>query len=85
MLFPTGEGDYSSYHTDDEITFPEYCKFLMQYEDRRFSQDFRFRYFLFNTQIRHKLLSQANVFIKQGKWKNDDVQEFKNAVKKIQK
>ena len=30
--------------------------------------------------MRHKLLIQANVFIKQGQWKNDDAEEFKKAV-----
>lgn len=82
VLFPHGTGDYSDYHADDDITFPEYCKFLMQYEDRRFAQDFRLRYFLFNTQIRHKLLSKANIYIKQGDWKNKNAEDFKEAVKK---
>lgn len=52
----------------------------MQYKDRRFAQDYKLRYFLFNTHLRHQLLSQATLYMKQGQWKNDDANLFKEAV-----
>lgn len=79
-LLPYGTGDYSNYHIDDNFSFSEYCKFFVQYKDRRFAQNFRFRYFLYNTSIRHQLLLKANVYIKQGQWQNENVESFKNII-----
>lgn len=82
ILFPYGTADFSDCRIDDKISFGEYCKFLLQYKDRRFAQDYRFRYFLLNTHLRHQMISQARMYVKQGHWVDSDTLSFKDAIEK---
>lgn len=54
-LFPYGCADFLQ-QRDIKVSRDDYFKHLMNYKDHRFAQDFRFRYFAFNTIQRHKLI-----------------------------
>lgn len=60
-LFPTGKGDYLQPRTRS-LTWREYYMYLMLYKDGRFAKDPRFRFFAFNTIMRHSAISQATYY-----------------------
>eukprot|EP00118_Oscarella_pearsei_P020682 m.225765 g.225765 ORF g.225765 m.225765 type:complete len:1796 (+) comp40019_c0_seq3:374-5761(+) len=64
-LFPTGAEDFRSPRLRS-VTLGQYLKHLMRFQDRRFAQHPRFRYFALNTLMRWRALETARVFIKQN-------------------
>lgn len=63
-LLPYGSAELNNYSRATKITVTEYFQFLMQYEDRRFTQDPRFRYLALNTIQRHQAVQKGTIFAK---------------------
>ena len=63
-LFPTGAGD-SLGQRQVQVTISNYFKYLMQYDDGRFAQHPRFRFFALNTEMQHRALQTSRVYIRQ--------------------
>ena len=63
-LFPTGAGDFLG-HRQVQVTIGNYFKHLMQYDDGRFAQHPRFRFFALNTEMRHCALQTGQGYIRQ--------------------
>lgn len=60
------KADYLSNRTV-KITRDDYFKFLIMYHDGRFARDPRFRFFAMNTLLRHKAISECNLYIRRNK------------------
>ena len=63
-LFPTGDVEYLA-PRHRRITLGQFLKHLILYEDGRFAQYARFRYFALNTMLRWRALETGRVFVKQ--------------------
>ena len=63
-LFPTGAGDVLG-QRQVPVTIGNYFKHLMQYDDGRFAQHPRFRFFALNTEMRHRALQTGRVYVRQ--------------------
>lgn len=65
-LFPTGSGDPTSldYGILQEVKKAEEYKYLLHFEDGRFAQHPRFRYFIFSMIQRHRALTASRIFVK---------------------
>ena len=63
-LFPTGAGDFLG-QRQVQVTIGNYFKHMMQYDDGRFSQHPRFRFFALNTEMRHRALQSGRVYVRQ--------------------
>ena len=64
-LFPTGAGDFLG-QCQVPVTIGNYLKYLMQYDDGRFSRHPRFRFFTLNTEMRHRALQTGRVYVRQN-------------------
>lgn len=73
FLFPNGDADFNQTRTIS-INIKEYFQHLMLYKDRRFSSDFRFRYFAMNMLMRWETLSNTQICIR--KYKLNNMTEF---------
>ena len=63
-LFPTGAADFLG-HRQVPVTIGNYFKHLLQYDDGRFAQHPRFRFFALNTEMRHRALQTGRVYVRQ--------------------
>ncbi|KAF7137062.1 hypothetical protein CNMCM5793_006913 [Aspergillus hiratsukae] len=63
-LFPRGGADYAHPRMRG-VSYAEYAKHLMRYEDGRFAKHPRFRYVLFNTLMRGQASRSAGFYSKQ--------------------
>ena len=63
-LFPTGAADFSG-RRQNQVTIGNYFKHLMMYEDSRFANHLRFRFFALNTEMRWRALQTGRVYVKQ--------------------
>ena len=63
-LFPTGTGDFLG-QRQVQVTIGNYFKHLMQYDDGRFAEHPRFRFFALNTEMRHRALQTGRVYVRQ--------------------
>ena len=63
-LFPTGAGDFLG-QRQVPVTIGNYFKHLLQYDDGRFAQHPRFRFFALNTEMRHRALQTGRVYVRQ--------------------
>ena len=63
-LFPTGDADFLG-QRQVPVTIGNYFKHLMQYNDGRFAQHPRFRFFALNTEMRHRALQTGRVYVRQ--------------------
>ena len=61
-LFPFGRADLNQ-EREKKVTIVEYFQFLMQYRDRRFVTDPRFRFFAQNMIMRHQTISTVGVYV----------------------
>ena len=65
-LFPTGNAELRTDKPREKVvTEPPYYKHLMRYKDQRFAQHPRFRYFAYNTLLRHRSLATGRMYIRQ--------------------
>ncbi|CAK5270706.1 unnamed protein product [Mycena citricolor] len=64
-LFPNGTGDFFA-PRQRKIELGEYFKHLLRFEGGRFARHQRFPWFAFNTLQRHRVKSQAKIFVKQN-------------------
>ena len=65
-LFPTGAAELRTMQPREKrVTEPPYFKHLMLYKDQRFAQHPRFRYFAYNTLIRHRSLATGRMYLRQ--------------------
>ena len=62
-LFPTGVSMLKQPRVH-EIGMQEYALHLMRYHDNRFDQHPRFRYYLYNLIMHHRIQAIASVFVK---------------------
>ena len=65
-LFPTGAAELRTIRPREKrVAEPPYFKHLMLYKDQRFAQHPRFRYFAYNTLIRHRALAAGRMYLRQ--------------------
>ena len=65
-LFPTGAAELRTMQPREKrVTEPPYFKHLILYKDQRFAQHPRFRYFAYNTLIRHRSLATGRMYLRQ--------------------
>ena len=64
-LFPHGKAELRGAERLKEVKEPAYFKHLMLYKDQRFAQHPRFRYFAYNTLLRHRALATGRMYIRQ--------------------
>ena len=62
-----------------KLTALEYFQFLMQYKDRRFAQDPRFRFFALNTVQRHQAIQRGTIFARKSHF-NGTIQQLRNTL-----
>ena len=75
-LFPYGNCDYLQSRTT-KVTADQYFKFLMQYPDKRFINDARFRFFAMNSYLRWQALSVVSAFAKREKLESLKVRDMR--------
>ena len=63
-LFPTGAADFNAPRVR-HVTIGYYFKHLLMYQDGRFAQHPRFRFFALNTEMRWRALQVGRIYIKQ--------------------
>ena len=79
-LFPTGAADFSAPRIR-HVTIGYYFKHLLMYQDGRFAQHPRFRYFALNTEMRWRALQVGRIYIKQHPYDAQlSVQDLKEMV-----
>ena len=61
-LYPTGNADFKQQRLKD-VHMHEYALHLMRFNDNRFGQHPRFRYFLLNLIMRHRTQTTTSVFV----------------------
>ena len=64
-LFPRGEADFVVPRLRS-VTYAEYIKHLLKFEDGRFARHPRFRYVVFNTMMRNQVNSRAGYFVRRA-------------------
>lgn len=79
-LFPTGKGDYLQPRMTN-LTLREYHMYLMLYKDGRFAKDPRFRFFAFNTTMRHSAIFQATYYTNKEYLTKLSLDELKKTLK----
>lgn len=77
VLFPRGKADFKE-PRKITVTLKEYFEHLMLYKDRRFSKDFRFRYFAMNMLMRWETISNTRICIKKSQLNNLTEEEVKH-------
>lgn len=80
-LFPYGSAELNDNTRPNnmKITPLEYFQFLMEYKDRRFAQDPRFRFFALNTVQRHDAIKRGGIFAKKSDF-HGNIQELRDAM-----
>ncbi|KAE8745952.1 hypothetical protein FOCC_FOCC007313 [Frankliniella occidentalis] len=64
-LFPTGAADLNL-ERPHRLTPVQYFKFLLEFKDGRFANDPRFRFFAFNTVMRHEALRAGSIYVRRN-------------------
>lgn len=67
--FPYGRPDLYEARSND-VSERQYFSYLLQYRDGRYADDPRFRFFAFNTMMRHDALRAGNLYVR----RNEDLQ-----------
>ena len=62
VLFPTSAADFSA-PRPRTVTIGFYFKHLLMYRDGRLARHPRFRYFAFNTEMRHRALGAGQIYV----------------------
>ena len=64
-LFPTGTADFLAPRLN-KVTIGNYLKHLLMYDDGRFANHCRFRYFALNTEMRWRALQTGRIYVRQN-------------------
>ncbi|KAJ1524609.1 hypothetical protein ONE63_011093 [Megalurothrips usitatus] len=80
-LFPYGKADLRD-NRQTKVSPSDYFKHLLRYEDNRFAQHTRFRFFAMNSLMRWSGIEKGNLYVnKHSDMKNMNVEELKEKVK----